>query len=139
MKPGLCFGTSTSTGCETTRCLRPCSDLGRRRTRPRWSKAREIQSSLMRIGEFMKRISAIAEQLDLIRVIQLPNIDYYGLKMRLDPVSIVRSRDFQKSKWQSRVIPYPPPSGTPASPMATTHINRYACRVPRHCGYLEQP
>ena len=27
MKPGLCFGTSTSTGCETTRCLRPCSDL----------------------------------------------------------------------------------------------------------------
>ena len=46
-----------------------------RRTRPRWSKAREIQSTLMRIGEFMKRISAIAEQLDLIRVIQLPNID----------------------------------------------------------------
>lgn len=34
-------------------------------------KAREIQSSLMRIGEFMKRISAIAEQLDFDRVWEL--------------------------------------------------------------------
>jgi hypothetical protein len=31
-------------------------------------KAREIQSSLMRISEFMKRISAIAEQLGFNRV-----------------------------------------------------------------------
>ena len=30
--------------------------------------------------------------------------NYYGLKMRLDPVSIVRSRGFQKSKWQSREV-----------------------------------
>ena len=37
----------------------------------RWSKAREIQSSLMRIGEFMKRISAIAEQLDFNRAWEL--------------------------------------------------------------------
>ena len=42
-----------------------------RRTRPRWSKAREIQSTLMRIGEFMKRISAIAEQLDFNRAWEL--------------------------------------------------------------------
>ena len=34
-------------------------------------KAREIQSSLMRIGEFMKRISAIAEQLDFNRAWEL--------------------------------------------------------------------
>ena len=34
-------------------------------------KAREIQSSLMRIGEFMKRISAIAEQLDFNRALEL--------------------------------------------------------------------
>lgn len=34
-------------------------------------KAREIQASLMRIGEFMKRISAIAEQLDFDRVWEL--------------------------------------------------------------------
>ena len=34
-------------------------------------KASEIQSSLMRIGEFMKRISAIAEQLDFNRVWEL--------------------------------------------------------------------
>jgi hypothetical protein len=34
-------------------------------------KATEIQSSLMRIGEFMKRISAIAEQLDFNRVWEL--------------------------------------------------------------------
>ena len=42
-----------------------------RKTGPRWSKAREIQSSLMRIGEFMKRISAIAEQLDFNRAWEL--------------------------------------------------------------------
>ena len=34
-------------------------------------KAREIQSSLMRIGAFMKRISAIAEQLDFNRAWEL--------------------------------------------------------------------
>ena len=34
-------------------------------------KAREIQSSLMRIGEFMKRISASAEQLDFNRAWEL--------------------------------------------------------------------
>ena len=34
-------------------------------------KAREIQSSLMRIGEFMKRISEIAEQLDFNRAWEL--------------------------------------------------------------------
>ena len=34
-------------------------------------KAREIRSSLMRIGEFMKRISAIAEQLDFNRAWEL--------------------------------------------------------------------
>ena len=34
-------------------------------------KAREIQSSLMRIGEFMRRISAIAEQLDFNRAWEL--------------------------------------------------------------------
>ena len=34
-------------------------------------KATELQSSLMRIGEFMKRISAIAEQLDFNRVWEL--------------------------------------------------------------------
>ena len=34
-------------------------------------KAVEIQDSLMRIGEFMKRISAIAEQLDFNRVWEL--------------------------------------------------------------------
>ena len=34
-------------------------------------KARAIQSSLMRIGEFMKRISAIAEQLDFTRAWEL--------------------------------------------------------------------
>ena len=34
-------------------------------------KATEIQSSLMRIGEFMKRISAIAEQLDFNRAWEL--------------------------------------------------------------------
>ena len=33
--------------------------------------AGEIQASLMRIGEFMKRISAIAEQLDFNRVCEL--------------------------------------------------------------------
>ena len=27
----------------------------------------------------------------------------------------------------------------PPEPYTETHINRYACRVPRHCGYLEQP
>ena len=47
--------------------------LGRivRRTRSHWSKAREIQPSLMRIGEFMRRISAIAEQLDFNRAWEL--------------------------------------------------------------------
>ena len=34
-------------------------------------KAREIQSSLMRIGEFMRRISAVAEQLDFNRAWEL--------------------------------------------------------------------
>lgn len=34
-------------------------------------KAREIQSSLMRIGEFMKRISATAERLDFNRIWEL--------------------------------------------------------------------
>ena len=34
-------------------------------------KAREIQSLLMRIGAFMKRISAIAEQLDFNRAWEL--------------------------------------------------------------------
>jgi hypothetical protein len=34
-------------------------------------KAGEIQASFMRIGEFMKRISAIAEQLDFNRVWEL--------------------------------------------------------------------
>ena len=34
-------------------------------------KAREIRSSLMRIGEFMRRISAIAEQLDFNRAWEL--------------------------------------------------------------------
>lgn len=34
-------------------------------------KAKEIQASLMRIGEFLKRISATAEQLDFNRIWEL--------------------------------------------------------------------
>ena len=38
---------------------------------PSGFKVREMQSSLMRIGAFMKRISAIAEQLDFNRAWEL--------------------------------------------------------------------